>query len=80
MKKERKKLDARPGQLPIFRNIVERGQTWRRRLDSGDELTCKKCGKKFPLTDECSWKDENGNPFILCPWCFKYVAAVEYMR
>jgi len=40
--------------------------------------TCAHCGKKISDKDALTYKDEQGNPEIICHECFKKETGVDY--
>ena len=79
--KRRKHLSVTQGTLPIFRDVVVHGMTYRKRLDLGDRITCRICGAEFVLGEEDSFIErETEIPYIKCPNCERLVMAVKYMK
>jgi len=79
--KRRKHLSVEQGTLPIFRDVVVHGMTYRRRLDSGDRIVCRICGTEFELGEEDSFIErETEIPYVKCPNCELLVMAVKYMK
>lgn len=79
--KRRKHLSVGQGTLPIFRDVVVHGMTYRRRLDSGDRIVCRICGTEFELGEEESFIERGTEiPYIKCPICKRLVQAVKYMK
>ena len=79
--KRRKHLSVEQGTLPIFRDVVVHGMTYRKRLDSGDRIVCRICGTEFELGEEDSFIErETEIPYVKCPNCEQLVMAVKYMK
>ena len=79
--KRRKHLSVEQGTLPIFRDVVVHGMTYRKRLDSGDRIVCRICGAEFELDEENSFIErETEIPYVKCPNCELLVMAVKYMK
>lgn len=79
--KRRKHLSVEQGTLPIFRDVVVHGMTYRKRLDRGDRIRCRICGAEFVLGEEDSFIErETEIPYIKCPNCELLVMAVKYMK
>ena len=79
--KRRKHLSVEQGTLPIFRDVVVHGMTYRKRLDLGDRIVCRICGTEFDLNEEASFIERGTDiPYIKCPNCELLVAAVKYMK
>lgn len=79
--KRRKHLSVEQGTLPIFRDVVVHGMTYRKRLDLGDRIVCRICGAKFELGEEDSFIErETEIPYIKCQNCERLVMAVKYMK
>ena len=67
--------------LPIFRNVVVGGATYRRRLDYGDKIQCMICGWEFSLSEKESFVEKKTQiPYIRCPACGRLVAASKYIK
>lgn len=79
--KRRKHLSVEQGTLPIFRDVVVHGMTYRKRLDSGDRIVCRICGTEFDLNEEASFIERGTDiPYIKCPNCDRLVMAAKYMK
>jgi len=76
-----RQLDVIPGPLPIFRNVVVSGSTYRKRIDYGDRITCKICGKDFSVGEDESFIEKGTQiPYIRCPHCERLVMAAKYIK
>ena len=76
-----RKLNVIHDPLPIFRNVVVNGATYRRRLDHGDKIICKICGGEFTLGEDESFIEKGTQiPYIQCPHCERLVMAAKYIK